>query len=156
MSGGRSIATNDRRAKFVELVADGIAAGKAAEQAGYAHGAQEAYRLLKDPEVVRAIQEASEGRSAGLVGVALSTCVRLMKEKYPPSVQLGAAKTILEHDRRLRQANDDNGLGDKPLDQMTDDQLMERLSRIRDRLRAESNGAPDDAPDQPQLIEHKG
>lgn len=78
-----------------------------------------------------------------------------MDEKYPPVTQLGAAKTILEHDRQLRKTNDDNGLDGKNPTQMTDDELMASLIRVRERMREVEGSAPQDAPSQPQLTEHK-
>lgn len=86
-----------KQVKFVKLMANGIAQGKAAAFAGYVAPEQEAWRLLRVPAVTQAISEAVERRimTEGAT-LGFRVLVDLAKGGKAENVRFQAAKTLLQ------------------------------------------------------------
>lgn len=132
----------DKQETFVEHVINGIDRTKAAELAGFAFPSRDSYRLMQNPRITAAIHAATRQHVESAAPLAVKTLVRLMDEKYAPSVQLGAAKTLLDRAGITESANKTNDLGGKSLMEMTLDELQDAYAKLASQRDSLANGAP--------------
>jgi phage terminase small subunit len=86
----------DKQQAFVDLyVSTGGKVGIASQRAGYADRAQGS-KLLRDPRVIKAIQERMTDAIGVHAAAALGTVVKLAKSAKSDYVRLEAAKDILD------------------------------------------------------------
>jgi transposase-like protein len=97
--------------KLILALTCGATIEAAARQAGVSEAT--VYRRLKDPEFKAQLQTARQGmveRTTNMLSAAstesVKTLLRLQGERYPPAVQLGAAKAIVELGSKLRDNQD--------------------------------------------------
>lgn len=103
-----------------------LAAGKTHEEAAKAAGVSRATvtRRLQDPAFCRGVErvrkelfEAAIAQLAGIASEATQTLRRLLNGDTPPTVQLGAARAILDYALRQKEANEIQQLQER-LDQL--------------------------------------
>lgn len=90
---------SEARAKFIRLFARTGLAVTAAEQAGYSNPDSAAYRLRRDPKVIKAVLEARQAAiESDLGGMAYAELLHLItdRERTPPSVRFAACRWVLE------------------------------------------------------------
>ena len=127
--------------RFVtELVASGCNPTEAARRAGYAHPAQESYKLIRLPHIQEAIRnEQTRSINGDLVNKSLRTLHAVMDDGLAPaSAKVAAARAGLEAAGVFARSSSEgkaigerNGDGDKPLIQMTEAELQEVVVRLR-------------------------
>lgn len=148
-----AVETAERRRIFVLSVAEGKTAVQAAKRAGYANPTTEGYRLMHSPGICEAIREAVDRRAVRAMPQAIGTLIELQSEKYPPAVRLAAAKTVIEQDRALRKPLELNDLHGKPLDKMTETELLAVAKRMQEQRAELEVNAPSNTPDDGQVID---
>jgi transposase len=106
----KSYGKKSRDYTLILALAGGATVPQAAKQAGVANST--AYRRLEDPEFARQVTAARDemfsravGRLADAATAAVSKLVELL-ETGSPTVQLGAARTILEFGPKIRESSE--------------------------------------------------
>lgn len=128
-----------RQLRFAELVADGYTGKAAAEKAGYAKsGAHtEAYRLTRHPVVRERIHGLRRATiETDMAHLALSTMRELMQDKEgtPAATRYKAAEWTLKA-AGLAGADPADERRDKPMEEMSGEELAQAISSGMDALR---------------------
>lgn len=126
--------------QFVEQMANGaVTQTEAAARAGYSVPAQTAWRLLRLPHVIKALrQRRIELVEGDLTGLALKTLRDTMTDVGAPrSARLQAAKIVLDLGQ-FGNNNKNNGLKDKPIGEMTEQELRELAAELREDARKDA------------------
>jgi phage terminase small subunit len=145
--------TQERRRIFVKSLTEGKRPGAAAKLAGYAHPSVDAWRLMQHPEVIQALRYAMDARAVGAMPQAIETLIDLQNVKYPPSVRLAAAKTVIEQDRALRRPLEGAALDGKTLDKMTEAELLDVARKLQEQRQTLEDNAPIERPNDGQVID---
>lgn len=128
-----------KQAKFAEALANGYSGGEAARRAGYS-GANvygEAHRLIRHPAVAERVQELRRAQIKGeMAHMALSTMRELMQDKdgTPAATRYKAAEWTLKA-AGLAGADHADERRDKPMEEMTGDELAQAISSGMEALR---------------------
>lgn len=140
MNGIVSFKLNDRQAAFVSAFVEHGDKIAAADAAGYDgnHLDTTAHRLLAMPAVAAAIQLQTMHRLRNAAPMALSVIINLARsDKASDRVKLEAAKTLLDRAGFIApKAADADPDGNKPLSEMTPDELRDFISKGREQLEA--------------------
>lgn len=124
---GMSRKLTGKQAAFVDAVANGVKPTPAARSAGYVVAKTDAYRLLRLPHVLEALQERRSARIRGdLASVALTTMQDLMSGDTPAATRYQASKWVLEHAGHHVDPDQDHQA--KPLEEMDADELARAVS----------------------------
>lgn len=145
MSLGRPVLSENTKLteKQIAFVDHYLSAGctptEAARAVGYATPTVEAYRLTRLPHIRRAIQEARE-RLIDTEGatVAYGTLMDCMKPGNPGSVRVAAAKLVWQAAGVLEKHG---AAGDKPLQEMTADELRSVIDACDGAMAKVADGA---------------
>lgn len=120
--------TPQQRTFVAEFVSGNGDKTRAARIAGYADPGREVFRLLSNPNVLKAVHDARARLLDGdLATVALSTMRDLMDKKNPGNVRFQAAKYIL--DAAGHGAKSDEGR-ERPLNEMSADELSAFITKL--------------------------
>lgn len=118
----------EQQQEFVGAVVSGLKPSKAARVARYSAPSVEAYRLMRLPHVLGAIQERRQSRINGdLASEALETMRALMGKDTPAATRYQASKWVLEHAGHRLPGDGDAQGAHKPLDEMNADELSRAI-----------------------------
>lgn len=103
----------------------------AAIECGYASPKATATALLRHPMVRKALITATQSRLEGEAGpLAVQTIIDVLNdEKAPGAVKAKLALGVLD---RIQAPKEDRGLKDKPLSELTPDELRQVIAEMRD------------------------
>lgn len=130
-------ALNDQQRKFVDAIVSGASNEEAVKLAGYADTTYPAH-VLRGTAVQAAISAWCDAQLNGeLKQLAVVALKDLLKEKTPAATRFAAAKLV------LIETKPDERKGDKPLTEMSIDELEELIRRQEASLKdvTPSNGA---------------
>ena len=126
--------TDPQQAFVDELVASGCNPTEAARRAGYTHPAQEAYRLIRKPNIIAAIRsERSRLVEGDLTGLALKTLHEIFLDTgASPALKLKAAVIVLRMAGYIGSGAEHPGNGgEKTLQEMTEAELRAMAAQLR-------------------------
>jgi hypothetical protein len=121
----------EQQAHFVHhFVSMGCTATEAARAAGYGSPGQEAYRLMRKTHVIEAIRrEQNRLINTDGVRIAYRTLLEVMQDKgAAASARVSASRTVWEAARLF--AKDADRRDDKPLQEMSADELANQIKRF--------------------------
>lgn len=125
--------TDPQRVFVGELVASGCNPTEAARRAGYTHPAQEAYRLIRNPNIIAALRsERSRLVEGDLTGLALKTLHEIFLDPDAPvALKLKAAKIVLDMAGYSAGGGERPAGGEKILQEMTEAELRALAGQLR-------------------------
>lgn len=140
----------EKQREFTKLVGDGVQPIRAAEVAGYSQYAQEAWRLMQLPHIVERIKLERTRTMVGKIGALAMNAVEdiLTAEDTPKMVKFQCAKWVLEVNGHVPQTAKNLGLAlsDKPLTEMTPEELRAFVDTGRKALEVIENTATNVTP----------
>jgi hypothetical protein len=137
-------ALTDMQEAFVhKLVTTGCTQTAAAAEAGYAQPDVSASQLVRKPHVAAAIREMRERVIGDLANVAVATLRTVMADTMAPaSARVSAARTSLEAAGHLGKGVGADAGKDKPLHEMTQEQLTEFITKSNAAIASQARAAP--------------
>lgn len=126
----------DQQAKFVRHLLDGLPMGEAAIKAGYSDSSP-AYRLVRTPAVIAAIHAHLGAKlRTEAAPAAFNLLLRVIQdEKAPLKLRVDASKTILDRAGHIApKAAEPDRAGDKPMSEMSAEELRAFVSRAQSEL----------------------
>lgn len=140
---------SDKHAIFVKEIASGAKDYCAAATAGYIGESARttAWRLLREPRIMAAIQFEVRRRLIGMAPVALSVLETLMTAATSEKVRADCAKTLLDRAGLIAPRAAAPGTGDKPLHEMAVTELRAMADKLQGEI--EARARPVNAPNAP-------
>lgn len=145
----QSLALNERQARFVEHVVDGVPYQKAYALAGYAPKQQNAWLLIRHPAVSLAIRAEMTRRLQNEDAPAARRLLRQFVDDETVDKRLRAdcAKTLLARGGYVEpKAAEIVAPGQKEASEMSTDELEAFISKAKQQLDARAEGAKDVTP----------
>ncbi len=130
--GGRPTGITPMMEVFIENLCRGYPQGEAAKLAGYANYDQQAYVLMRKPHVLQAISQNITQKITTHAPIAFNAIMKLIQDdKTPHNTRLSACKYVIDKMVELEIMNKSNGLGDKDMEEMTQEELRQFISNSK-------------------------